>query len=461
MISKAVDTRSLIIFSYDPCAPWTCFPPAPPVGGYIFPPRRNSFDWNDCVTSTFIGNSTESNSAHSNRINHEAPENKHQIGENKKTLTSFVNWVQLQEELIGLIAKRVLAHELRDLLNFGAVCRTWRSISTDKSHFHGGRPQIPWLLGPRWRNETQNYRIFNILAKKHFKLPFPQINQKIFQASPSENIDLWGSRHGWLIVLASGRNSSFSLNPITSHQIQLPDATRNINRVNLCLWPNSSSSSIGAGNYIVVAFFASKRIRDSEVCIAKHGDKTWTTVTILGNPLLLNFTGNLDVICIGNQLYVADATGSIFICDVTGPRPEASLISSKLNEKLGHIYLMEMSGDLYIVHLVTRDYTITGEMTTTRRNFYDIYKMNFGTSKWVQLSGTGDYTIFAGNNSTIALLASDYPKLKRNCAYCADEPNEFYACRMGIYSFGDNTTDFILNDMSSDLPQSWITPTRC
>ncbi|KAF6166976.1 hypothetical protein GIB67_030669 [Kingdonia uniflora] len=358
------------------------------------------------------------------------------------TLMTIENLSQLPEDLLALIAKRLFAHDFRDFLNFGAVCRPWRSIMYEKNHYAGVRPRVPWLIRARkYQDSTDIYKIVSLPSRKYFYLHIPK----------AQGNECWGSPHGWLIVRGKVRDI-YLLNPITHVQIELPQTNRIIVRAMLFLSPNSSSSAISSGNYIVMVIFRPH----NELAIVRHGDENW-----------INFANSsrkkcVDVICIGDQLYAVNDEGALFFYNVNIPRPAVSQFSqpcfTKKPEEERTLYLVEINGDL---HLVSRH---KYELGCTYDVYFEIYKMNFGTKKWVQMSGCNDHAVFVGSNSSSCVLASDYPKLKENCIYFADEGSYSYgnhpgSLRMGLYDFYSRTISFLVRDPPSQLSsQLWITP---
>ncbi|KAF6171446.1 hypothetical protein GIB67_025940 [Kingdonia uniflora] len=79
----------------------------------------------------------------------------------------MANWAELPPELIGLVLKRLIAHDVYDYLSFRAVCHPWRSVASEKHNYAGVSVcKIPWLMMAE--KENSDVRSFYSLSNNKF-----------------------------------------------------------------------------------------------------------------------------------------------------------------------------------------------------------------------------------------------------------------------------------------------------
>ncbi|KAF6146100.1 hypothetical protein GIB67_033459 [Kingdonia uniflora] len=381
----------------------------------------------------------------------------------------MANWAELPPELIGLVLKRLIAHDVYDYLSFRAVCHPWRSVASEKHNYAGVSVcKIPWLMMAE--KENSDVRSFYSLSNnKFYNIHLPEARGR----------RCWGSPDGWLITLGIDREMHL-LNPLTHVQIRLPSQTTFGDQ-----YPEKSSftsevvreifirkaiqlstpTSTTNGNCIVIAIYS----QWGKLAIAKPTDKTWTT---LESP----FAHYYDVISFKDQVYAIDSYGILRICDITGIQPNVVDFASPIKNYKGcdTLYLVEISGELHlIIRYVFReedweDGEPENNSVTLGTCFFEIYKMDICTRQWEELDGSSEHALFLGTNCSFSLSVAEYPELKGNCVYFTDDDVDSWDCEAGrytgIYNFENKIVEFIdlgLDMHSTFSPPLWITPNLC
>ncbi|KAF8412279.1 hypothetical protein HHK36_000240 [Tetracentron sinense] len=322
----------------------------------------------------------------------------------------MANWSELPNDLLGLIAQRVIIYE--DFVAFGGVCKSWRSVAV-KQNFTPS-PQLPWLMLPEQKNsDTRTF--FSLSKGMVHERPLPEARGK----------RCWGSQ-GWLITFSIDFNISL-LNPFTRLQIQLPPhhtfkyhydtpeegeewgytpAEMQELYIHKAIVSSSPSST---SDYVVMVIHGPK----IQLAFARPGDEAWTTIekTRPGSYF--------DVIYYKEKFYAVNSVGDVVVYDVQGPKSYRA--ANHCKDKVNEVY----------------DY-----QTTKFRVFKpDLSKSN---GEWVELKNLGDRALFLGQSTSMSIVASDFPKCKANCIYFTDDNEEPYICNpegggkdMGIFNLED------------------------
>ncbi|KAF6150071.1 hypothetical protein GIB67_002853 [Kingdonia uniflora] len=173
-----------------------------------------------------------------------------------------------------------------------------------------------------------------------------------------------------------------------------------------------------------------------KLAITKPGDECWAS---LEAPL----GTHKDVIFYKGQFYALTAAGVLRICDVNSDHPNMLRdFASPPDDVEGWdtFYLMEMSGELHmVVRILEYDLNKHAPTHHIETAAFEVYKLDFSTRRWEELSSLGDYALFVGNNTSFAVSASKYSQLKGNSIYFTDDDtdvnDEVCDPDIGIFNF--------------------------
>lgn len=406
---------------------------------------------------------------------------------------SSVDWSSLLPELLQKISVNLEIHA--DYIRFRAVCTAWRA-STPATPAH--LPcQFPWLMLPQSRSSSHRRAFFSLPDDKFHILDLPEASHCRRRS---------GSSHGWLIMLIMLDESSsiFLLNPLTRAKIELPPLSTfpyvvrfdifNVGRE----YTLHSSEDDGHVNYMSRFYTCGlKDMRDSFV----------TKVVLSNSPsngskflalAIINRTGDLaywkdglnswcliegarsfceDVIHFNGLFYAVDKNGSIAVCDVGGDSPRVEFIRTPRVSDGDMQYLVIANGELL---LVTRYLELASELGqlqtgigTYETHEFRVFKLDLSGSKWERVMSLGDTMLFLGENSSLALVASDFRECKGNRIYFTDDFSELDYSGfpgnhdLGIFNLEDGTIEQLPcypRTSHSHLqwpPPIWITPNPC
>ncbi|KAI8549374.1 hypothetical protein RHMOL_Rhmol06G0019600 [Rhododendron molle] len=406
-----------------------------------------------------------------------------------------VDWSELPPELIQTIAEKLITHT--DYLRFRAVSTTWR-LSTPTAPLHLPT-QLPWLMLPfnQTRRSTQGATrhllvdglgqrkkitgasrpFFSLSANKSHSLHLPE-------SSPHRRRRHRGSSHGYLAFLDESPDF-FLLNPLTRAKFSLP--------------PLSSFPNVVAFDFSDVGREYSLRAPNGDVStrsLSEMRDLFIKKVVLSSSPsvdlnfivlAILNQTGDLafckngyrswlfiedaqsyceDAIYCNGLFYAVNKLGQIAVCDVTGEFPRVSFICTPPQIGGDLLYLVSLSSDELL--LVTRYLDL--EILDYGTREFRVYRLDLSGPKWERVTSLGDQMLFLGENSSVALSASDFPGCKGNCIYYTDDYSELNYDGMagnhdlGVYNLEDGSIDplpccYSLPRMR--WPPIWVTPNPC
>uniref|UniRef100_A0A5B7ANM9 KIB1-4 beta-propeller domain-containing protein n=1 Tax=Davidia involucrata TaxID=16924 RepID=A0A5B7ANM9_DAVIN len=376
----------------------------------------------------------------------------------------MANWVELQEDLLVLIATRLTL--LEDFVAFGGVCTSWRlAMVTTKKNF-SRLPQVPWLMLAEEEddnnnsNSNSNFRDFYSLTKcKIHRVMLPEASGKRCFSS-----------QGWLLTI--GKDEEVNLvHPLSRVQIQLPNLTTvsdleemataaiGTGEMYLTFIQNVVLSCSPSSDNVVVVMVIHGAL--SKLAFHKTGDDAWTTVET-------RMAQYLDLICYEGQFYAVDCRGRVVVCDVNGPCPTIAQIVSmmpngfvRLIEKL---YLVESLGKLLVVS--REGIQVRGDDYNYGTTRFQVFELNVNNGNWAEVQSLGDRALFLGYNSSISVQADI--GCKANCIYFTDDSYESYLFTtpngggkdMGIYNLLDGSIEphFQGHSFSYVTPPLWVAP---
>ncbi|XP_058183831.1 putative F-box protein At5g55150 [Rhododendron vialii] len=194
---------------------------------------------------------------------------------------------------------------------------------------------------------------------------------------------------------------------------------------------SSPSGSTKDGNYVVMVIYGGL----GRLGFWRPGDQTWTTIE---HPHTFDFE---DITYYKDQFYGVDSWGDVFACDIGGHNqtpaqargvggiPRGFLYSKRL-------YPVELDGDLLIVvrdHLIddletymyepcSVDETIEESKIGYGVKEFQVFKVDLcNEMEWAKIKSLGDYALFVGDNASISVQASKFPRIKAYCIYYTDD----------------------------------------
>ncbi|XP_077220371.1 putative F-box protein At5g55150 isoform X2 [Tasmannia lanceolata] len=271
--------------------------------------------------------------------------------------------------------------------------------------------QLPLLM----LSGEEHTKFFSLFEKKPYDIQIPEFHRK------------WccGSSMGWVVTVDDSSNVHL-INPLSKTQIQLPSLDklmyprysflREIPRE--CIYINKiilSADPISTPDYIVVMIVGGHSL----FSFYKPGDEGWTTLEIPWGPLN-------DVIYYKGQFCCITKSCCILACDfASNGLPKFTKITRAAGLAS---YIVESSGELLEVS------KWNGKKGFI--SYFNVFQLDQSTGKWIELESLGDQVLFLGFNCSISLSALDFPQLKANCIYYAD--NDIYV-DCGIYNLKDGS----------------------
>ncbi|KAJ7961488.1 F-box protein [Quillaja saponaria] len=349
------------------------------------------------------------------------------------------NWANLLPDILLLILKKLISscEDFTGSVVFGEVCTSWRSIYIQgKDLIKQLPPQVIWLMLAE--EEDTNKRGFFSLAKGNTRyLQLPEAQGKFCFSFPQ----------GWLIT--AGEDFGLNLLHLLSRvQFQLPNlrtvpesALENtsfpmvINRALLTANPSLTS------DFKVIIVFDSDRL-----AFAKLGDNAWTVIKETHS-----FS---DVTCYEGNIYGLNWRGYIWVCDIEGSEPKATILFRIQVERfVPHIeraYLVESSGKLLAVLRigveamfesgVIRTYEGT-EIYAYGTTQFLVFELNISNRSWTRLESLENRALFVGHNSSISVNAWSICGCKANSIYFTDDTEDFYVIENGAYGLYSDLTE--------------------
>uniref|UniRef100_A0ACD5UKG4 Uncharacterized protein n=1 Tax=Avena sativa TaxID=4498 RepID=A0ACD5UKG4_AVESA len=395
------------------------------------------------------------------------------------------DWSALPDDLL-LIA--MASMEVLDVVQSGAV---WRSAYAQFRRLRlPAKPNPPpCLLHTRAADGAA--AIYSLSTGATF--PCGAVGSGVFVA---------GSAHGWVFAVDEARAYPFLLNPLTGARAALPPLAT-LERIkgtsvdadgsvvyDVDHWCGTFAATAAMGVEPVTARRARswmfRRVAISaagvvllvhmpygEASYARPGDERWTSLSSAAPDLKRFFLHPISAAIHNkdnNLFYMACEGGIVLSVDLSGPAPVGRLVSYMVREirpnyKYSY-YLVFRGKDLLLVTrrlLLTRPREGEKDVSTTG---VSIDKVCFSTP---ELHGNGigdDYALFLGHNEPMCLPVKDYPMLRRNCAYLADDSEQHFLPitrqDVGIWDFGSSTMEKQfggdLQPWMDEQPPIWITP---
>ncbi|VAI70684.1 unnamed protein product [Triticum turgidum subsp. durum] len=380
--------------------------------------------------------------------------------------------------------------EIPDLMRAASVSTSWRSAYTslcnDLELYK--RPQTPCLL---YTSESAGENVaclYSLAEKRVYNLTLPD--------PPIRSRYLIGSSHGWLVT-ADDKSELHLINPITGQQIALPpvitidyvepifddagtivkyglpeqvycadsgsklvdpkmltyapDELRDHLYVRAFIFPDPS-----AGSYIVVLIHGP----EGELSFARIGDCKWT--------LLPPGWDYKQCIYMHDLLYAFTGTGRIDTFDLTGPTVTRNItideIDNYISWDMWYVVQAPCDGLLQVRRKIELIDAASEDLIAIKTRKILLYKVDMAAEELVEINGLQHHVLFLGRNQAQYLNAEEYPQLKENCVYFADDEqhNRRYKPNprdIGVLNLDDDSTEEIVFQLWCSWPSPiWITP---
>ncbi|CAN4123048.1 unnamed protein product [Withania somnifera] len=379
------------------------------------------------------------------------------------------DWSELPPELLFTIINKLI--NLCDYLHFRAVCSTWRfsTPATPKN-----LPcQLPWLMLPK--NGSNRRAFFNFVDNKLHFLNLHEVSNRRRRC---------GSSHGWLSIVDESP-LIFMINPLTKETINLPPVNKFPNVMNFDFYSVGREYTLRSPDGKVY-FRNLKEMRDlfiRKVVISNSPsrDPNFVVIVILNETDSWKFIDDArfyaeDVIYFEGLFYAVHKSGEIAVCDVTGDLPSVSFIETP-RQIGGDMQYLVKTNDEFL--LVTRFLELDIDAAYHQLDvvyktveFY-VFRLVLEGPRWEKINSLGEKVLFLGENSSLALLASDFPGCEGNRIYFTDDYCEANYDGvngnhdLGYYNLEDGSIEALScyprnsHSMLRWPPPIWFTPNPC
>jgi len=399
------------------------------------------------------------------------------------------DWCQIPPDLLASIAKNLQIYG--DYIRLRSVCVNWRSW-LPPSPPHRLPCQLPWLLLPplpptatfhcnprHLRHQGSSRSFYDLLNGKINSLTLPE-------ASYPRRI--CGSSHGWL-VLVGDTPEIFCQNPLTGAKVFLSPLSTlpcvvsfsfsNVGREYSVRDPISgeiyavdlrqmrdfsvrkvilSHSPTNRCPFVALGIISSTLTATSELVFCKSGENCWKSVPGLG--LGSGFYTEDVIYCEPEgQFYAVNKVGDVAVFNLSSDSP---VIIRTVDTIQGDLpYLVKSGRELLLVsRSLDAEANIVAYCEVYETIGFDVYRfreVGDGRAYWDKLTVLGDRILFIGENSSLALSASDFPGSKGNCIYFTDDHSK--SNDVGIFDLASNCIEPLpCYPSDSTWPLYWASP---
>ena len=247
-----------------------------------------------------------------------------------------------------------------------------------------------------------------------------------------------GSSHGWLVAV----EKDFSVmlykpySPATKEMINSSSSTTTIRLPPLCPPSNPellyseivdyylsrtdyyirkatiTADPLKNPDHCIVAVIFSEELR---IAFIRPGRDTAWTVADCDMKMTID-----DILYYNDRFYGVDNDGTLFSFKITESfNIEVKLVASSIPyDIIGNTYLVESRGKLLMVVRYMEWFNIDEPEEGRETTDAYVYELDFDKQTWVENETLGDdVALFMGDNTSISVLASDFPGCKPNCIY--------------------------------------------
>ncbi|PKI37109.1 hypothetical protein CRG98_042508, partial [Punica granatum] len=168
-------------------------------------------------------------------------------------------------------------------------------------------------------------------------------------------------------------------------------------------------------------FAAVAVLTSHDLAVCRHGDSRWTFVEGASS-----YTE--DVIYRDGSFHALHKSGRVAVFSPSSA-PEVSFVEAH-GRFQGDLHYLVSAGEDWL--LVTRYLKIQCEdephLAMHKTAGFDVFKLDRRIEsgpRWVKMTDLGDYMLFVGRNSSLALRASEFPGCEGDCIYFTDDYSEY------------------------------------
>ncbi|KAF5188897.1 hypothetical protein FRX31_021518 [Thalictrum thalictroides] len=368
-----------------------------------------------------------------------------------------VNWLDLPFHVMSLILLKLVY--VKDYIRFGAVCQSWHSIYThNRDDYIRHLPhQLPVLIvtteAEKHIRHWQTRSYYDLSENRVCKFPLSVPHCDYFHS--------FFSSEGWLIRDEGQYVSLF--NPFLSvdNVIMLPSLEDEDDEMGDDKWLGKAALSANPAlnpNYVLMAVCFGNCWK---AAFYKPGNPRWTSLLDCEEGDFI-----VDVIYSGYQFYAMTTDGSIWAYDLSSSIPNVSKVAPCIDqtERIGdclRYYLVESLGELLGVK---RNWSSKDSPYTLN---FQVFRLDQNMFKWIETKSLSGRSLFVGNNTSMSIMASDFPRCKPNCIYFTHEgrnhePFEEHSHDMGVYNLEDGSIEphYLMESIKLNYPAPmWIEPT--
>lgn len=175
-----------------------------------------------------------------------------------------------------------------------------------------------------------------------------------------------------------------------------------------------------------------------------------------------------DVIYFNGAFHAVDKSGSIAICDLNGDLPVVKIINVDQQIDGDMKYLVDAMGDLLLVaRYLDFEIDIEYYIEVCKTVKFQVFRFDWNAQKWEKWASLDDKVLLLGENSSLALLASDYRGCRGNRIYFTDDYSGTNSDSIagdhdvGVYNLDDGSIDELPCYPRNSHWPIWITPNLC
>lgn len=246
-----------------------------------------------------------------------------------------------------------------------------------------------------------------------------------------ERVSCLDSTHGWLVVAGTTKTRSLLLNPFSGDEIHLPPVTNCSSGIGLecgCCRVILSADPRREENYTVVALHGFSTARERFLSFYKRGDSHWTTIP---NE---HYISKCHVIFHQGKMYGSgNHREELYVWDFYNPPTKVGVKDDLpvLMTQEGYIcwdhYLVESLGEILILRPLKAQNR--HHKCGTYTFGINVYKLDFGEKKWVQIQTLAGRAILLdiATGCATSLSVQDFPEIEENSVY-------FLESGLGVYN---------------------------
>uniref|UniRef100_A0A5B7B3J0 KIB1-4 beta-propeller domain-containing protein n=1 Tax=Davidia involucrata TaxID=16924 RepID=A0A5B7B3J0_DAVIN len=392
-----------------------------------------------------------------------------------------LDWSGLPKNILDLILDKLVS--LGDFVRFTAVCVPWRSVALEDRNNRNRRRfcehQLPMLMIPSDHDYIRGFYSVTHEEELQFEIPVPYNKRFI------------GSSFGWLIFVHtdfavtlfnpfSRGNNAIHLPPIVRPEKMNEDGNFDFEKLDEIVFNHeyyfvkailsAEPASCSDDEYVVVVIYSELR----RLAFMEPGrERGWS---YLDGPEYMGFD---DVIYRNGLFYGLTDSGAVLCIEMDQSTFRVAYVTPTLETEspCDMRYIVESCrGDLLQVLRFSECCEFSDTLFTSEFKVFKLHK-SFPLSYWIELKSLGDDVLFLGDNSSLSVLASEFPGCRRGSIYFSfgfmpdllimEQPYKSSGpCDMALLTLENRCfkplnirLDSILHDAMLNRPPIWIVPT--